>query len=524
MYERLTVNLAPAKARREKLEGRDHTVVPAVILAKGVWTGNRWPIYYGEEFFKKAKIWNHLPAVVYHPMKGDQHISAADPAVLNARKVGFVLNSKDAGGKWRAEVWIDEARANAVDKRILQKIGKGEKVEVSTGMELTLEVLKKEETYEGKKYKHVARDFTPDHLAILPDCQGAFSIKDGGGLLVANQEPLPESTAQAMRRGVIEALKPLGIELGEDGLVVNELTFTGLSARLNDLLAAKYGEPGKYWRGHVCDVYPESKRCVFYNDGVLLMIDYATDGDAVSLSGDAVPVERVTEYRASDGGIYAANAAGELNLVEREDGAMAFDKKAHLDGLVGKLFKPEDRAKFEALPDDTVAALCVPVANAAPPPNPNPPAPANPPAPQPQPAPNPPAPPPNPQPPKLTDLIANADPKTQRMFKRFEQSFEQEKAGYIETIVANGSNKFTKEWLGEQDIDLLAGMAEIAKTGNAGQGPDGGSPPMFGPQFNGNVPNYGGAGGFVAPVYNQQGPDGGLDVPEQTYENIFARK
>jgi hypothetical protein len=54
-------------------------------------------------------------------------------------------------------------------------------MEVSTGLSFPL--TSTHGTFNGKQFDLVAKDILPDHLAILPDVEGACSIKDGAGLV-----------------------------------------------------------------------------------------------------------------------------------------------------------------------------------------------------------------------------------------------------------------------------------------------------------------------------------------------------
>jgi len=68
-----------------------------------------------------------------------------------------------------------------VDRRIVQAIHRYKPVEVSTG--LYADSIATNGAVSGKSYRAVARNFRPDHLAILLDTVGACSLQDGCGLL-----------------------------------------------------------------------------------------------------------------------------------------------------------------------------------------------------------------------------------------------------------------------------------------------------------------------------------------------------
>lgn len=359
--QRLTLNLG-GKTRREKLHGRWHTVVPAAILAEGVWPGSNGPLYYpAEELAKSVPAWNHKPIVVYHPTdESGNSVSGCLPNVLNTRQIGVTLNTK-FDDKLRTECWIDEERAAQVDGRVMKLIGAGKKIEVSTGVYTDNEAPGGE--WGGKKYDATAKNHAPDHLAALPDKLGAYSNADGGGMLVVNMAPNePERVADVMRRTAEHLLAAGGIEL-----VDNELSFTSISRQLCDLLCEKFGKPGKYWEGHVVDVYGggDGGRVLYraYGEdgaGMFYMMKYTVTDDAVSLVGDPSPVDRVVEYRGSGGVVLSANSAGQL--VEKEEGVQdmsgKFDKKAHVATLIGNGGWTEaHRPKLEAMDDDVLANI-----------------------------------------------------------------------------------------------------------------------------------------------------------------------
>lgn len=185
-FQVITCNLDTVNVRHDILEGRNHLVVPMVMLLEGVHQGSGGPLYYPEsELSKTPVVWNHKPIVVYHPIYNGQPISACDPAVIESSKVGLIMNTRWEDGKLKSEAWLEVNRCDKVDKRIMKKINKKEMIELSTGVFTDNEDAEGE--WNGEKYTAIARNYRPDHLALLPDQKGACSIKDGAGLM-RNQE------------------------------------------------------------------------------------------------------------------------------------------------------------------------------------------------------------------------------------------------------------------------------------------------------------------------------------------------
>lgn len=278
-----------AEVREDTLYDRTHLVVPMVMITEGVHEGSEGKVLYlAEELGADPSIWDNKPCVVNHPKDVDgNYVTACTPNVLNTRSVGVPLHTRMVRNKLKSEAWLDKERLRAIDLRVYNRVKRGEKVEVSTGMSADVDWTPG--TWDGEPYDGVAHNIRADHLAILPDEVGACSIAKGAGLL-ANEARQPESTRTVLRRG---------LAAGGTGLVkviANELSFTDTSIALCDLLAREYGEKGKYWDGYLLDVYPD--RCVFRNKDKTWQVGYSVGkDDGVKISGDPTEVERVTEYR-----------------------------------------------------------------------------------------------------------------------------------------------------------------------------------------------------------------------------------
>lgn len=330
---RLTVNVIPNNVRRDTLDGDTCLVVPATMLVEGVHNGSLGPLYYpAAENIKAPSLWDHKPIVVYHPEGADgKPVSACTPTVLNTRKVGVMLNtSGTADGKLKTECWFYENRLKSVDKRVFDAINNNAPTELSTGLGLDLEPVSGK--WNDEPYTGIARNHVPDHLAILPDKVGACSLADGAGLLV-NSAKEPESVQRVFGRSAVEALKPIGVSV-----VGNAMSFSDISRSVIDLLAAKFGEKGKYWDGWIAELFPDA--VVFYNeDNKLYKISYTAGDTGVKLSGTAVQVRRTVEY------VPVTTAANS----ERKK--MAFDRKSHIDTLIANGFPEDQRDELNKLPD-----------------------------------------------------------------------------------------------------------------------------------------------------------------------------
>jgi len=185
--EQILANLSGRRTVAD-CEGREYIVTPMTLIVSGVLNGSEGPLYYPpEELERNVEAWNGMPLVVYHPNINGEHTSARTPAIFTQRTVGQVFNARMQGNRLTAEGWFDVERTRAVDPRVLDKLRNNEPIEVSTGLFTENERAAFGANHKGKRYTHIARNYKPDHLAILPDQRGACSLKDGCGVL-ANKE------------------------------------------------------------------------------------------------------------------------------------------------------------------------------------------------------------------------------------------------------------------------------------------------------------------------------------------------
>jgi len=166
----------------KQLEGRDHFVVPVVMIVEGVLHGSNGPIFYPSQVLSESvPLWNGKPVVVYHPSMQDGGV-AGNPEVFNKQKIGTIFDAAISQNRLIANAWIDAERVRWIDPRVYDTIQSGTKMEVSTGVFCYYDEEADPNTFKGKPFDRVASGILPDHLAILPDLIGACSIADGAGL------------------------------------------------------------------------------------------------------------------------------------------------------------------------------------------------------------------------------------------------------------------------------------------------------------------------------------------------------
>jgi hypothetical protein len=322
--------------RKATLQGVEYIVAPVAMLTPGVHEGSQGPLYYPEEEVAKLPaVWNHKPISIFHPKDASgKPISACSIESLEKDNVGVILNSDYKDSKLRAEAWLNEVRLKAISPAVYNSVLKGEVVEVSTG--LFTENTNTEGEWNGEKYVAIARNYKPDHLAILPGLKGACSVADGAGLGVTNEA--------AKAREIVREF------------VLNEQSHDQIRTTLQSEVRRVYGDA---W---VMDVY--SDNLIYELGNRTYRLSYSVSGETVTLGTDPVKVDRVVEYR-------PAPTANETGAQDGDD----MDKAKIVSGLIANAktgYVEADRAGLMQLPETTLKTLAANADKAAKEPEPKP--------------------------------------------------------------------------------------------------------------------------------------------------------
>ena len=186
VLHRLTTN----RIRRERLHGREFIVATGTILREGVLNGSKGRLYYpADEIAADVQAWNGFPIVVYHPTKNYDGqavpVSARDPEVADVSEIGRVYRARMVGtNRLRAELWFDSDLMKSRFSSLYARIQSGNPIELSTGLFTQDDPAPRGSSFGGRPYDFIARNYRPDHLAILPDQRGACSVDDGCGVNV----------------------------------------------------------------------------------------------------------------------------------------------------------------------------------------------------------------------------------------------------------------------------------------------------------------------------------------------------
>jgi len=205
-YRHLTVLVEPDPdaVRIETLRGDDHLVAPVVAVAEGVLNGGFLPF---EEIARSGAGWNGQPVTASHPEANGDFIPANDPEILEQYQIGRFLNAEaDADDrKLEGEMWInlavvawmvenDVALADEA-RDTVEALKDGEALEVSTGYWHHYENQTGE--FQGVEYEQVQTDVLPDHLATLPNSEGACNW-DGDTTASGCGAPRTQSATNAL--------------------------------------------------------------------------------------------------------------------------------------------------------------------------------------------------------------------------------------------------------------------------------------------------------------------------------------
>lgn len=188
--------------RTTQLQGRDHWILPTVMLVEGVHNGSRGPLLYTEEEISVlTESCNGIPVTIFHPEENSEFVSANAPG---NNPVGRVFNTHMEGNQLRGEIWLDVDNLREQSQEAYQDIQEHRPLDVSIG------VFGKDQgepgVFNGKNYTTILRNMQPDHLALLPGRSGACSWDDGCGIRVNENK---------LKGGIINVTEVKNLKVGD---------------------------------------------------------------------------------------------------------------------------------------------------------------------------------------------------------------------------------------------------------------------------------------------------------------------
>lgn len=377
-----------AKVRTTKLRGRDHLVVPVVMLVGDtVIQASNAP---APEYVPAAELadtpgqWDGRPLVSDHPTTGDG--SANTPGLYDAAQFGAIFDTVyDAAiPGLRANAYIDVDRAAEIGgdaQSVVTRVQAGELVEVSVGAYVFVEP-RIGTLADGTEFQGVWRDLVSNHLAMLPaGVLGACSVEMGcgaprtaaarwlransqqttvkGGGHVPAQKTKTTKTAGGTSGAAPPARTPPETAYHLSPARATRLSASGISDNdLRDLLRAALGELESDARNvYPSEVYDSSVVYeAWYEDEPagwqLYEVSYTLDGDGtVTLGDDKRAVKRKTEYVPDDNPVRAARKSSHGNggFLSRVLATLGITPRARAAAEGGADTQPSDAELRDAL-------------------------------------------------------------------------------------------------------------------------------------------------------------------------------
>ena len=414
-YQQIVMNIKPDLVRNDTMMGKSYTVVPMVMMVEGVLAGNCGPIMYPFAAMSEVpQIWNSKPVVVYHPETNGTHGSACTPDELTVRGIGTIMNAKAVDGKLIAEAWLDPDRIEIVDNRVADAIENKTTMELSTG--LYMDVEDTPGVWNEVEYTGIASNFRPDHLAVLPDIEGACSIEDGAGFIRVNMK-------------------------FKNTEVNNELSDSDTRSQLSRLIQATDSDDQWSWVEDVWDNY-----FIFERSNKLFKQDYETesDGTTIKLVGLPTEVVRIMTYElvkneAKGNSMDKEKVVGDIIANEStlwteddRESLMAMDEAA-LGKMIPKVIKVPEKTDVQNAAEagfkgTEVVAPAAPVKAVT-----------------------------------LNEYVANAPKEIQEVLNHGIATYNEKRNGLVATILANERNTFKQEYLVTKDIKELEAIANLCE-------------------------------------------------------------
>ena len=263
---------------------------------------------------------------------------------MNAFNVGgFTRDPKMKGKEVFVDFLIDEEVANKSDdgKEIIRRIEAGEKIGVSTGLNINELEIKSGKDDLGAPYDKIGRGFNFDHVAILLNEKAAG--EHAGTELILNTANKDEPIH--IVNLVMNEPNQLEINLDAE----NALSADSIHEQLNRLIATDNEEIFK----HVLDFFPEEKTFIFSisnkADRKIFEQSYAIGNDLIVLAGE--PVEVILQQKITP--VIQTNEEDDMN---KELMILAIIANTH------NAFDGNDKERLEAMSEsDLVGALCLEV-------------------------------------------------------------------------------------------------------------------------------------------------------------------
>ncbi len=341
--------VANFSVRTAEKDGKTHLVVPIVALIEGVHCGSGGCAFYSaSEISRTAQDWNGVPLTASHPTVNGELVQIEQ--ALKDFKIGTFENVRYEAGKLKGEGWIDIQLAQAVCPECLERIRNGFRMEVSTG--LLTHSDRNEGIWNGEKFEETLFDFLPDHLALLPNEEGACSIADGCGVIMNTKKECVfcklniKGGEKNVNKFLIDGMQSIA-DLKKHGYWVNELSHSKVREKLSKVIN-DMDKPGvvHFLRETFNDHFIFEKIVELENSSGLFRQDFSINKkDEIKIKGEAVEVDEQITFpvKVNKEGKNMANSLEHINAL------IANDKFPQFTKADAEWFKKMDVKHFEKL-------------------------------------------------------------------------------------------------------------------------------------------------------------------------------
>lgn len=316
--------------RDEIHQGKDYLVMPVIMLVEGIYSPANGvnTLWLPEEYGKIPKSWNGIPVTVNHPQEVNGiYVPASDPEIIEKETIGIIYNTILENGKLKAEAWIERKKTQELYPELLNTLLSGSPLEISTGSFFELDDNPGE--IKGQSYNGTARNFVPNHLALLPNDTGACSWNAGCGIR-ANKG------GDELKKEIVTAMKTLNKE-GFAIIQCNELGFRETSSKIQMKLDGMDTDVKFH---NLQEVFgDEFVYSVFgSSDEQLLKRGYTVNADeTIEFTGEPIPVTRSVEFKE-----ITANKGKGVNAMSKEKSKSCCPAKVDLLIMSGRFDKTDE--------------------------------------------------------------------------------------------------------------------------------------------------------------------------------------
>ena len=363
LIHNVTTLITNFSIRTEQKDGNSYIVIPIVALVEGVHNGSGGAAFYSAaEISRTAQQWNGVPLTIDHPKDGaGSPITANNPETLKKYAVGTFENVRYEDGKLKGEGYILKDRMEVLSPTTMAILAAGMHLEVSTG--LFTKTDNQPGFWKGEKFEESVSDFVPDHLALLPDAEGACNYEAGCGVRNNKLKNCKGCKFNEEGGGANDMKKSKGIkitmddgaeakttfgevfrELKQAGFWVNEISHSKVREQLFKLVSDMSNQGSMHFLREVFNdhfIFEEIKE----NDSKLFSLKFKIKDDEVILgNGDRVEVKEKVDF------IPINNIQGDL-LMKRTKAveALIANEKLPFTEADSELLTNMDKEAFERL-------------------------------------------------------------------------------------------------------------------------------------------------------------------------------